>query len=105
MAEAAVKIHEGEGKPNISEEVKSELWDIHRALFGVVGALRMIRQSAETSLSKLQSNLGIERGNRSDYILARLERDRPDIVEVLDQYIPAVDALRIRLDSAICKLR
>ena len=28
----------------------------------------------------LQSNNSMERGNRSDYILARLERDRPDIL-------------------------
>ena len=35
--------------------------------------------------SKLQSNLDIERGNRSAYLLARLERDRPDILEEFRQ--------------------
>ena len=87
MAEATVKIHEDEGKPNISEEVKSELWDIHRALFGVVGALRMIRNSALYSDSE------------------DLIQTAGDITEVSAQYAGIVKNLQDRLDAAICKLK
>lgn len=66
-------------------DLEKEFWNIHQGFFGIMGMLRMIRQSAEADSSESQA--------------------AADIVEVLDQYIPTVDALRIRLDSAICKLK
>lgn len=79
MAETAIQL------PAKTADVQTELWSIHQGFFGIMGMLRMIRQSAEADSSESQA--------------------AADIVEVLDQYIPTVDALRIRLDSAICKLK
>lgn len=85
MAEAAVKIHEGESKSKISAEVEAELWDIHQGYFQIMAVLRMIRQTADADSFESQA--------------------ADDIVEVLDLFVPTVDALRIRLDDAICRLK
>ncbi len=82
MGESAVQITNGQ-KP--LTDLEKELWNIHQGLFGIMGMFRMIRQSAESDSSESQA--------------------AADIVEVLDQYIPIVDALRIQLDTAICRLK
>ncbi|MGE4442540.1 MAG: hypothetical protein AB7D27_13785 [Desulfomicrobium sp.] len=80
--EAAVQITNGQ-KP--LTDVEKELLDIHQGYFRIMAMLRMIRQSADADSFESQA--------------------ASDIVEVLDQFIPTVDALRIRLDAAICKLK
>lgn len=66
-------------------DVEKELWDIHQGYFGIMAMLRMVKRCAEVDSSESQA--------------------AADIVEVLDTYIPTVDALRIRLDAAICRLK
>jgi len=62
-------------------DIMTELSAIHQGLFGIMGMLRMV----STYTSKAD-----------DEALAVA-----DVVEVMDQYIPVVNALRVRLDAVI----
>ena len=66
-------------------DVEKELWNIHQGLFGIMGMLRMISMYTVDAEDQAQA--------------------AADVAEVVNQYIPIVDALRIRLDTAICRLR
>ena len=79
--EAAIQITEGQ-KP--LTDVEKELWDIHHALFGVMGMLRMVRASATYSEDLTQT--------------------AADISEVSDQYVGIVKNLQDRLEAALCKI-
>lgn len=79
MAEAAIQITDKTG------DIKSELEDIHQGLFGIMGMLRMMTNYVSKA---------------DDDALAVA-----DVVEVMDQYIPVVDSLRVRLDAAIHRMK
>ncbi|NCC85377.1 MAG: hypothetical protein EOM03_14790 [Clostridia bacterium] len=81
MGEAAVKIHEREGKIC----VEKELQDIHHAfLFGVGGLLRLVRDGARYSHD--------------------LSQTAADIAEVCDLHISVVENLSLRLEAAISEV-
>lgn len=82
MAEPVVQITKGQ---NPLTDVERELWNIHQGIFGIMGMLRMVKTYTAAA---------------EDSALAAA-----DVVEVMDQYIPIVEDLRIRLDSAICRLK
>lgn len=81
MGEAATQITNQ--KPLTA--VEKELWNIHQGLFGIMGMLRMISMYTVDAEDQAQA--------------------AADVAEVVNQYIPIVDALRIQLDTAICRLR
>ena len=66
-------------------DVEKELWNIHQGLFGIMGMLRMISMYTVDAEDQAQA--------------------AADVAEVVYQYIPIVDDLRVRLDSAICRLK
>ena len=82
MGESAVQITNGQ-KP--LTDLEKELWNIHQGLFGIMGMLRMITMYAVDAEDQAQA--------------------AADVAEVVNQYIPIVDDLRVRLDTAICRLR
>lgn len=79
MAEAAIQLTDKTG------DIKAELEDIHQGLFGIMGMLRMMTNYVSKA---------------DDDALAV-----SDVVEVMDQYIPVVDRLRVRLDAVIGQMR
>lgn len=79
MVEAAIQITDKTG------DIKFELEDIHQGLFGIMGMLRMMTNYVSKA---------------DDDALAVA-----DVVEVMDQYIPVVDSLRVRLDAAIHRMK
>ena len=66
-------------------DVEAELWAIHQGLFGVMGMLRMVATYASRA---------------DDEALAVA-----DVVEVVEQYVPIVENMRVRLDAVIGKMR
>lgn len=79
MATQAVRIQEVEGKTP-----ETELQDIYHAFFGVMGVLRMVRDSARYSHD--------------------LSQTAADISEVADQYVGIVESLQDRLSVAISEV-
>lgn len=63
----------------------TELSAIHQGLFGVMGMLRMVATYASKA---------------DDEALAVA-----DVVEVMEQYVPIVENMRVRLDAVIGQMR
>jgi hypothetical protein len=66
-------------------DVLTELSAIHQGLFGVMGMLRMVATYASKA---------------DDEALAVA-----DVVEVMEQYVPIVEDMRVRLDAVIGQMR
>ena len=66
-------------------DVQTELSAIHQGLFGVMGMLRMVATYASKA---------------DDEALAVA-----DVVEVVEQYVPIVENMRVRLDAVIGQMR
>lgn len=79
MGEAAIQIT---GK---TPEILAELSDIHQGLFGIMGMLRMVSTYTSQAADEAQAVA--------------------DVVEVMDQYIPVVESLRVRLDAVVGRMR
>ena len=69
----------------MNTEIGAELRNIHQGLFGVMGMLRMVSTYSSAA---------------DDQALAVA-----DVVEVVDQYIPIVEDLRVRLDAVIGRMK